>query len=277
MIFISNPWGSGEIRGRQVAERLGVPCDPTEKVRMNDTDTIIMVKGFPVNIGADVIRKMPNLWLDVVDQIKCLVWLVDNPNVKAIAISKIGYQYMKNRIENDTVIIPQHHCNFENDVRQEREVRTVGFVGSPGNFNLDVQAVKDALRTIGLDFVWSKSFDNRQDVCNFYLGIDIQLTFRRWTNDMKEPPELKNPLKLENAGSFLIPSVCYPEPNYLDEFDGCFLHAMNLDDVVGQCKRLKNSKSLYDEMAGKAHERAQDYHIDKIVPLYRSLCSEEVT
>ena len=269
MIFISNPWGSGEIRGRQIAKALGAKCDPEEKVSSNNV--FIIVKAWPVDLDK-VVERFKRVYIDVVDGVGLITLLAKFPTVRAIAISNMAKQYLSRRIENDIVTIPEHHCNFENVTRPDREVKTVGFIGYPGNFDLDIDEVGARLGKIGMDFVWKMDFQTRYDVCEFYKNMDIQLTFRKWSNDLREPPELKNPLKLENAGSFRIPSVCYPEPNYVDEFGADkFISVRNLDEVVQGCTDLRMDADLYESVAKSAWQESQQYHINNIVPLYRKL------
>ncbi|KKL03735.1 hypothetical protein LCGC14_2623170, partial [marine sediment metagenome] len=49
----------------------------------------------------------------------------------------------------------------------------------------------------------------REDVCEFYKTIDIQIAFRTPGKEVR-PPIFRNPLKVFNAGSFKIPTVAYP-------------------------------------------------------------------
>ncbi len=83
--------------------------------------------------------------------------------------------------------------------------------------------------------------------------------------------KLKNPLKLANAGSFGIPTVAYPEPNYVAEWDGCFAKATNLDQIVRAVSVLMSSKVAYENLSGLAYEKSKEYHINKILPLYKEL------
>jgi GNAT superfamily N-acetyltransferase len=262
IVFITNPWASGVIRGGQVSEKLGVPCDP--KGEISADSIFVFVKATP-NI---VVERM---YIDIVDAYGLLTSMPRFPHAKVIAISRLAQEYIANRIYNEVILIPEHHCNFENVLRVDRPVKTVGFCGYTPNFTLDPLVVKARLAEIGLDFVWQTDFNSREDVVEFYKTIDIQLSFRPKTPLGACAPELKNPLKLENAGSFKIPSVCCNEPSYVDEFDGCYLVAENLDEIVKKCNVLKVNSGLYRDIANVCWERAQNYHIDKILPLYKQL------
>ncbi len=264
VVFITNPWSSSYIRGYQIAERLGARCNPKEKVPMDST--FVFVKAVPD-------KELKNMYIDVVDAYKVLDVIGDYPNTKLIAISDIAAKYMRNRCNNEITVIPEHHCNFENILRCRTEVTTVGFIGYAANLVIDVNRMKQLLADIGLDFIWrfEDSFDSRDDVCNFYKSIDIQLTFRPKFPKPDCPPELKNALKLSNAGSFKIPTVACSESSYLEEYPNCFLVADTVNEVIERCKILKNDRYIYVTLTNKCHKLAQDKHIDKIIPLYKEL------
>lgn len=267
--FISNTWGSGDIRGKQIAAYLNVPCD----VKAEVGDIFVAVKSEVLD--AELARGLvKSLWIDVVDGYGLIDFLNEHPWTKAIAISGMAYEFIRNRVENEMVIIPEHHCNFNNETRPEdREVHVVGAACYPGNFDLDPTEVRNALASIGMDFQIKTEFNGKQEVIDFYKNMDIQLCFRKFRGiENREPPELKNPLKLENAGSFKLATVSYPEPNFIKEFgDGAFLPARNLSEIVEQCRKLKENKILYQAVSGWAHMKAKEFHISKIAPLYLKL------
>ncbi len=262
LVFMTSPWASGDIRGNQIAEKLNAICDPREPV---SRDSIFVFIKITPNIS------VPRMYVDIVDAYGLLTSVPRFPEAKLIAISSLAKTYIENRVYNEVILIPEHHCNFENFVREYRPVKTVGFVGYVPNFLLDPLVVKDELSKIGLDFIWLTNFVDRLEICDFYKKIDIQLTFRPKSPVSPCPAELKNPLKLTNAGSFKIPSVCCAEPSYVDAFKDCFLIADNLNSIVKQCRELKNDNALYQHIAERCHVKAQDYHIDNIYPLYEKL------
>ncbi len=262
LVFMTSPWASGNIRGVQVAEKLGAICDPKEYVSKDSI--FIFVKSTP-NIY------LHRMYIDIIDAYGLLTSLTRFPQAKLIAINDMANEYLSNRVYNKVITIPEHHCNFENFVREDREVKTVGFVGYTPNFSLDPNVVKEELAKIGLDFIWSTNFNSREDVCDFYKKIDIQLTFRPKSPISICPAELKNPLKLANAGSFKIPSVCCAEPSYIVDFEDCFLIAENIKDVVEQCKLLKNDTVAYKAYSQNCYSKAKKFHLDLILPLYEKL------
>ncbi len=262
LIFISSPWASGHIRGVQVADKLGAKCDPKGGVSLDDI--FIFIKITP-NID------IPRMYIDIIDAYGLLTSLSRFPDARLIVISRLAQEFIANRTYQKVILIPEHHCNFENDIRDDREVKIAGFIGYPSNFGINPLTIKEELAKIGIDFIWDTEFRTRQDVCDFYKKIDIQVTFRPKSPTQLCAPELKNPLKLENAGSFKVPSICCAEPSYIDEFKDCFLIAENVKDIIKQCEFLKNDSLAYKQVSEACHARAQDYHIDKIIPQYEQL------
>lgn len=266
MIFVTNrKWTSSLLRGRQIAEALGVPCDPSP---ISARETVVAVKCWHPDFS-----RFDHLYCDIVDSDSLLHVLHASPHVGVITCTEKGRDYVSARIENEIRVIPHHHCNFENRTRSEKEPRVAGYVGCAGNLNLDAAVIQKALGKIGMDFVvlYNDGMSlSREDICRFYLSIDLQVVFRKPRLIPNMPPELKNPLKLDNAGSFGVPTVGYPEPCF-GAANGGFVQAMNLNQIVEACAALKSDWSLYRRLAESGRQQAQARHIFRIVPMYRDL------
>ena len=257
---VSNKAISGEIRGRQIASYLGGNMNPENSY--ND-DTCIYVKCFPPDDFPE------RSFVDIVDSKSLVNWVNERPQIGAIAISKIAQAYLFHKLKRkDIHFIPEHHCNFERVKRTDRDVITVGYIGCRTGSEFP-EDIKEQFAEVGLDFKYNKKYKTRLDVIDFYKSIDIQIMNKYIRH--KAIINLKNPLKLANAGSFGIPTVAYPENNFIKEFGGCFIEARTISEMVQHCKDLKEDKTLYQDISGKVFLRAQDYHIDKIAPLYNEL------
>lgn len=273
--FFPNQWASGEIRGRQVAVRLGdgVVVD-SNKVYADDV--CVFIKNIPPD---NVIKHVKCVYVDVVDGYGLIPWLKEHSEVGVITSSPVGKTYLSEQLHRDDIIvIPPHHCNFERALRVQKEepiIQTVGFVGYIENLHLDVDKVQEALAELHIEFRTKTKFSIRQEVCDFYQGIDIQLTFRKPDDKINPAPKLRDVTKLINAGSFGIPTIACPEPTYVDEFDGCFLPVESLEDIVEACRQLQQDGWLYYTLAKAALERAEQYHIDRVLPLWRALLDDE--
>ena len=267
LVFVTNrKWASTITRGKQVAERLNVPCDPDH---LSLSDTVVLVKTW-----FEKAEKIKNVYLDICDGENFLQFGQQHPDIHIIAISNLAKEYISQKLDNDIVVIPEHHCNFEGVVRNREAVTTAGYVGSKYNFTMDINDLTERLKAVGINFIYLFVDDaslGREDICNFYKQIDIQITFRNIETVSDIPSELKNPLKPVNAGSFKIPTVGYPEPNYVREMDGCFIPAENLDKIVEACLALKENEDRYKKYSELAYTRARHYHIDRIIELYKKL------
>lgn len=263
--FTNRIYASADIRGRQIASKLGVPCDEPLAPGQKHPKSIVLVKAVP----GDIESLKSFLWFDIVDSDDRLDWIAGLPNAGVIAIGITAERYLKARLNIPVALVPEHHCNFERCVRKANAVsKVVGFCGYENNLDLNVEALRKRLAAVNMEFKMLPVTGNltREDVCEFYKGIDINLTFRLPRIVAKMPPELKNPLKVINAASFGIPTVGYPEVSY-EEFPP-YIRVHDEEEVVDACVRLKH----FDDSARRCLLRnAEQYHIDNIVELYRSI------
>lgn len=261
--------GCGIVRGNQVAEALGARLNPKSGY---EDDVCIYVKVKP--------RTIPkHSYYDFVDGAYNIDWIRQHPEMGLIAISPLSQEYLSNELgRTDVVCIPHHHCNYERYVRLERPVKTVGIIGSKNSFQYPVEKLQKELSDIGLDLLYEEDFWNtyakndnpRKAVCDFYKKIDIQVVWRPkpWSPRFDV---YRNPLKIENASSFGIPTVAYPEPSYVREWDREFAHAESIPQLISLIRMLKEYPEVYKNMSKRALGKAELYHIDTIKKLYLAL------
>ncbi len=267
--FFFGQGGAGACRGRQMAEHLGGKINP--KVDYRDDICIFVKKVLP-----DRLPLPKHSYLDVNDSPRGFRWVKEHPKIGLIADSGILYKYLKKELKRDDIhLILHHHCNFERWIRPDREVKTVGIMGSIIAFQYPIEELRVNLKEIGLELKYEKDYwgfykDNREKVVEFYKNIDIQIAWRpkAWSPSF-EP--FRRPLKLINAGSFGIPTVAYPEPSYVDEFKGCFIPAKTIDILLRHVIGLKDNKEYYNKFVQRALKKAEEYHIDRIAKLYLKL------
>jgi len=253
-VFHRRRGGSGQIRGRQMAERFMARLKPQTGWGY-DFDIHIWVKQQPDDIA------LPGKhYLDVLDEPRRIPWLKEHPECGVIASSQTGYEYLKQQLgRDDVVFIPQHHCNFERIIRTRDEIKVAGVVGGQGAIQCDAEELEKALADMGIEFRWLRHFRNPDEIVEFYKDIDVQIVWR-----MQDRP-LKNPLKIVNAMSFGIPTVGYPEIAY-QEVDGYYWPTRTIAELVDVIARLRDG---FD--AQRLIDRAEDYHIDNVAPLYKEL------
>jgi len=257
--FFTHSGGAGKIRGEQIAKYIRAKLNPKDGY---EDDVCIYVKCIPPLIYPK------KTYIDVVEDSAGLRWIKSHPKIGIIASSKSIFKYLSDKLPNNLVLISQHHCNFERVLRTRKEVKVAGIIGNSHAFQYPLDRLEEKLKNIGIElrlFV-KKTFGGREEVVDFYKQIDIQLVWRPNTDGV-----LRNPLKLINACSFGIPTVAYPEVDFVTELDGYFLQAKNIDDLIKITKKLKDNSFFYEEWSDKALFNAEDYHIDNISKFYRQL------
>jgi hypothetical protein len=252
-VFHRRRGGSGQIRGLQMAQHFKARLNPPEW--NYDFDVHIWVKQQPADIT------LPGKhYLDVLDEQRRVGWLLKNPGCGVIASSQTGHQYLKKRLGRDDVhLIPQHHVNLGRARRTEREIKVAGVAGGLGAIQCDFEELQKVLAGLGLEFRWMRRFQNPESIVNFYASLDVQIVWR------KQDRPLKNPLKIVNAMSFGIPTVGHPETAY-QEVEGYYWPVRDFDGLRTAIEELRqgfNAQRLID--------KAEEYHIDNIAPLYRGL------
>ena len=238
--FFRGRGGSGEIRGTQMAEYLGAKLNPVN----NYQDGIcIYVKIQPPEEYSE------NSYLDIIDGIERMGWIKRHPDIRVIASSLSGLNYLSRNVKNSLFYIPQHHCNYERFMREDKEVHTIGVVGGRGAImNEKIKRELDILHITPR---------NRIEAVEAYKKLDIQVVWRLSSNP------LKNPLKIINAASFGIPTIAYPSMAY-KEMDGFYYPVWTVEQMIKKIKELKHG---WD--AQRLIDKAEDYHIEHIADLYR--------
>jgi hypothetical protein len=258
--FFYGNYGAGEIRGRQMGEYLKAKLNPTAGY---ENDVCVYVKMLPPN-------GIPNhSYVDVVDGVGIVPWLQKHSNCGVITTSLTGWKYLKDKVKQEVFFIPENHCNYDRELRRRDKVTTVGVIGNKKGFAIPLDEAAKRLRKIGLTLYTCDSYKSRQDVVNFYKTIDIQICWRPHVKGAHA--QLHNPLKLANAASFGIPTVAWPEDNFVVEFDGAFFPAYTVDDLFRFVGELKDEPRMYEHLAKMGLEKAEKYHIEHVAKMYEEL------
>ena len=124
------------------------------------------------------------------------------------------------------------------------------------------------LNLMGLELktLIKKTWKDRMEVVDFYKQIDIQVVWRPNSDGI-----LRNPLKLINAMSFGVPTVAYQETDFVEELDGYFLPATNIENLIEKINDWVKAPELHERMSRKWITKAEEYHIDNISKLYLKL------
>lgn len=244
---------SSLIRGEQIAQYLGCKYNPTGGC---ENDICIYVKPTELDHIKD------GSYVDVIDNFSLLKLLEKRPGIGIIYSSQFHYNLFKDQFKNKSVLIPHHHCNFERAVRERKEIKNVGYLGSIRGIDLEIMDITNRLNGIGLNFLTNYHFKTRQDVINFYKQIDIQLVWK------KDNLTGVTPMKITNAASFGIPTVSKQMDNF-QEIDGFYIVATT-DTLITEIEKLKDP-DYYDSWSKKLILEMERYHIGSIAKLYKEL------
>lgn len=251
--------GTSLIRGEQIAQQLGAKYNPTSGY---EGDLRIYLK--PKSLD----RIKDGDYIDISDSGEFIIELLKKrPKLKTIASSLATYKYLKEKLPNKIVLIPEHHCNFERTSRKRNQVATVGYVGSPNTFIFEMNpGIEKRLAKIGLKFIAFYYFKNRQDVTSFYKRVDLQIIPHFWPDDSEI---YRHPTKMISAASFGIPTISARKSGY-KEWEGNYAAGHDVDSLIGEVEKMKN-KDYYDQWASKIIKAAEPYHIENVAKLYGQL------
>jgi len=259
------------IRGEQIAEYIGAKYNPKSGYE-NDLCIYLRPKTLDHIRDCDYIDVSDGAF-NIVEQLQ------SRPKIRLIASYPCSYQFLKKKLKNEVVLIPEHHCNFERAVRERKEITTAGVVNNPSLKNYSIyEEVKKRMEKIGLKFITCFYYKNRQDVVDFYKQIDIQVISRfapvndyshyldDYNNDLNP---FIHPSKIINAASFGIPTIASWKLGF-DDFKGNYISVRDMDSLVAEVEKLKN-KNYYNEWPEKILKEAEKYHISKIAEMYKQL------
>lgn len=269
--------GSSQCRGYDIAEKLNMPIDiPVNEIKKNDT--VIMIKKFEKN----VLLKTDRVYCDVVDGAPGLYpSLSAYPKIKIITLSSQGKWYLKSLLPKNKIIwIPHSHCNNEKTVRPDREVKRIIYNGTAQGFPISAwnkfqkKAKKEGFEVVRMHTVSNRENKKtlREKCCEEYYNSDIQVAFRHQNNSAL-PLIMKCATKLNNAGSFLIPSVAYPEPAFEYNYNekGYYIPVKSIEEMVNMCIKLRDDYVFYSYYAYNAWYGSRKYHINRILKYYENL------
>jgi hypothetical protein len=252
---------SSLIRGNQIAEAIGAKMNPTEGY---ENDVCIYVKP---KLPKDY-KFTGKAYLDICDSPDLYPIAINNPNTPVIVASDYNLEVCKRILPNKLVLIPQQHCNNDRLRRTRNEVTRVGCIGSKHAFPYLPAELKNDLAKRGMELVEFSKFFCKQDVIDFYMSIDLQIIWRPYMNYKKDI--LMNPLKIQNAASFGIPTIALDEPCFKEMYS-CYTPVSDYLEFLNRVDMFKNNPDIYQEFSNNCYIKAEKYHIDNIAKLYKEL------
>lgn len=252
---------SGEIRGKQIADYIGAKFNPRSGYKK---DLCIFIKGYQIDKAkdGDYVDFSDAKFEELAPKIR--------PELNIIAHSQYAYEYLKARLPNKIVLIPQQHINWKNDTRIKNNPLVGGYIGRPSNISVEIQnEIKDALKSVGIEFKVAFEWASRQDAIDFYKKIDFLVLggYGKLPSDLWQI----TPTKMINAASFGIPSIAFMRLGY-KEFEGYYTQFKTMDDLLTEVEKLKD-ENYYTTYSERIKEKAKEYHISRIAQLYKGLCN----
>ena len=250
---------SGEIRGKQIADYIGAKFNPKSGY---ENDLCIFVKGFMIDKAKD------GDYVDFSDEVFEKLSPKLRSKINIIVHSQYAFNYLKQRLSNKMVCIPQQHINWNNETRIKNKNIVGGYIGRPSNISFRIQnEIKETLKKIRVDFKVAFEWTNRQDAIDFYKSIDFLVIGGYGLLD-KNLWQI-TPAKMINAASFGIPSLAYMRVGY-QEFEGYYTQFETMEDLIDEVEKLKD-ENYYFKYSNRITEKAKEYHISKIANLYKGL------
>lgn len=251
---------SSVIRGEQIAEYLGGKFNPSKRSEVNiylkpnslkdieDTDYV----DYNDHENAETINQE----------------LSKRPKIKVIANCTYSANYLKTKLPNEIICIPQQHINWEGYVNPKRGLKVAGYIGRPSNTSFAInKKVEEQLKKLGIEYFLCYKWTDRKDACDFYKSIDLLIMAYEGTDRYDTP--FTTPTKMINAASFGVPTIAYRKKGY-EEFEGYYVPYETPEDLIREVERFKD-ENYYKEFSDKVREKAGEYHISKIAELYKKL------
>ena len=252
---------SGETRGAQVADYIGAKLNPASEY---ENDVCIFLKGYRFELAKD------GDYVDFSDETidHLAPKLIARPKVNVIAHSQYAFEYLKPKLPNKVVCIPQQHINWENAGREKNKNLVAGYIGRPSHISVEIQnEIKETLKSIGVEFIIGFEWETREDSIEIYKKMDVLVIggYGKLPSDLWQI----TPTKMINAASFGIPSLSFMRVGY-KEFDDYYTQFKTMDDLVMEIGKLKDD-GYYTAYSDRIKEKAKEYHISKIAELYTAL------
>lgn len=161
-------------------------------------------------------------------------------------------------------IIPQHHCNFSEIPNRPDRDRKPAWIGRPfwcPNFD-------------GLDVdIYNANELHLEGVIATYRQIGICLNLRRQCSEAEFHVKINDGIKLLNCMAFGIPSVSSKEPAYFEHGENCTIF-VEKHEIMDAVRSLQTDDILYNEIRVQCIEHSKQFHLKRILPLYRTLLDD---
>lgn len=290
---------SGEIRGRQIAERLHDSIghksarfvdvhNPDWKVLVQN-EIALFVRTWEPNLARELARKGYKVGYEVADMpVGDAVFRgAEVKDLSAYAHAECSFFIVNNHVQlgdmaqvtdKPCYVIPHHSTNFDGNAAPWRPIATkVGYVGLPEQLSAKGE-IDELCKKHNVEF-FSVHPNTREECDGVFRALDVGLVFAESDSTMRPRvvelmKRYKPNTKLTNFQSYGIPTICTPYESYKEHGDGACTFVETKDEMLNALDTLLSNSNLRLVESNKAYAVGKRFHIDEIVKLYQKMAFE---
>lgn len=284
---------SGEIRGRQVAERLKQGACFTDIHNPNwrllqQNKIVLFVRTWEPNLAKELYRRGYIVGYEIADMpVGDAVFRgAEVTDLSAYVHKECDFFVVNNcvqlndlaQVTNKTIcVIPHHTVNYESYRNPLRRVERVGYVGLPEQLSAK-EDIENLCRDKGVEFI-SIHPNTREECVEIMKTIDVGVVFADSGDNIRPRvvelmKRYKPNTKLSNFQSFGIRTVCTPYESYIEHGGGATRFESTREGMLESLNSLINESSISQLESDNAYIVGQKFHIDEIIKRYEHAARE---
>lgn len=294
---------SGEIRGRQIAERLHFDHESARFVDVHNPDwkviqqnqIALFVRTWEGNLARELKRRGYIVGYEIADMPvgDAVFRNAEVTDLSAYVHSECDFFVVNNHVQLTDVydvllnqanahkrvyVIPHHSTNVSGQAAPFRtKPERVGYVGLPEQLS-----GKDELEALckkhDVQFV-SVHPNTREECDEVFRSLDVGVVFAESDSTMRpRVVELmrryKPNTKLSNFQAYGIPTICTPYESYKEHGDDACIFVNTKEEMLKALDELLNNHNMRLVESNKAYKVGKRFHIDEILKIYRKMAFE---
>lgn len=288
---------SGEIRGRQIAERLHWADasarftdihNPQWKV-IEQNKVALLVRTWEGNVASELKRRGHIVGYEIADMpVGDAVFRgAEVRDLSAYAHAECDFFVVNNSVQKadlalvtdkPSFVIPHHSTNFDGHAAPWRSTpQRVGYVGLPEQLSGKDEIV-ELCKKHNVEF-FSVHPNTREECDSVFRSLDVGIVFAE--NDATMKPRVvelmkryKPNTKLTNFQSYGIPTICTPYESYKEHGDGACTFVETKEEMLAALDKLLSDGNLRLVESNKAIAVGRRFHIDRIAYRYNEMIIE---
>lgn len=287
---------SGEIRGRQISEKIHgeyqsacfVDVHKPDWKAIDRNQIALFVRTWEPNLARQLAHRGYVVGYDVADMpVGDAVFRgAEVKDLSAYAHRECSFFVVNNSVQKADMmqvtdkpcyVIPHHTVNYERHRNPLRQTRRVGYVGLPEQLSAK-EDIEKLCRKMGVEFV-SMHPNTREECVELFKTIDVGVVFAETNDKMRHRvvelmKRYKPNIKLSNFQSFGIRTVCTPYESYLEFGAGASRFESTHDGMLDSLELLIDGGHLSQLESDRAYETGKCFHIDEVAKLYIAMVTE---